>query len=255
MSTKAILTDITKCIGCLECVSACKKTYDLETDVPRRWQKYDGLSAKNWTSIVSKPDNHYVRKQCRHCLEPACASACPVGALSKDPLGPVVYDGDKCLGCRYCMMACPYGIPRYDWDSTVPYIRKCIMCLPRLKEGRQPACTEVCPEGATIFGDRDKMIAKAHKRIKENPGKYIDHVWGEDEVGGTGVLYISDIDLGFLAYQSKLGTTPLPETTSAAMKSVPYAFAGMGGVMLGLNWIIKRRMKREQEENKPEGSH
>ena len=170
--SKAILTDITKCIGCLECVSACKQVNDLGMETPRTWQKNDGLSADNWTSILQKPDNHYVRKQCRHCLEPACVSSCPVGALRKTPEGAVIYDSGKCLGCRYCMMSCPFGIPRYDWDKTVPYIRKCILCYPRLKEGKQPACTEVCPTGATIFGDRDKLIAEAHLRIKENPGKY-----------------------------------------------------------------------------------
>ena len=252
--SKAILTDITKCIGCLKCVSACKATNDLEIDVPRVWQKNDGLSSENWTSIISKPGNHFVRKQCRHCLEPACVSACPVGALHKTETGAVVYDEDKCLGCRYCMMACPYGIPRYDWDKQVPYVKKCIFCYDRIKDGKQPACTEKCPEEATIFGERKDLIKIAHQRIKENRGKYINHVWGEHEIGGTSVLYISDIDLGFLSYQSNLGTKPLPETTAPAMKSVPYAFVGMGGVMLGINWIIRRRMENSTTPEKKEGN-
>ena len=249
----AILTDVTRCIGCQECVAACKSTNDLAVDVPRRWHKNDGLSAGNWTSIIEKPDKHYIRKQCRHCLEPACASACPVGALHQTPEGAVVYDSGKCLGCRYCMMACPYGIPRYDWEEPVPYIRKCIFCYEKLEKGQQPACTEVCPKEATIFGDRDKLLAEAHRRIQDNPGKYVDKVWGEHEVGGTSVLYISDINLDFLAYQTNPGQTPLPTTTELAMKSVPFAFVGMGGVMYGLNWIIRRRMelgrvKMEDEE-------
>ncbi|MCP4566184.1 MAG: 4Fe-4S dicluster domain-containing protein [FCB group bacterium] len=239
----AILTDITKCIGCLECVAACKESNELEPDRPHIWQKNDGLSAQNWTSIIRKPDGHYIRKQCRHCLEPACASACPVGALHKTAEGAVVYDGDKCLGCRYCMMACPYGIPRYDWDQPVPYVRKCILCFEKIKKGGQPACTEACPTGATVFGDRDKLIAEGHTRIVASPDKYINRVWGEHEFGGTSVLYVSDIDLGFLTYGARSGTTPLPETTRLAMKSVPFAFAGMGGVMYGINWIIRRRMK------------
>jgi formate dehydrogenase iron-sulfur subunit len=248
--SKAILTDTTKCIGCLKCVSACKETHNLETDVPRIWQKNDGLSSENWTSIIKKPDNHYVRKQCRHCVEPACASVCPVGALHKTEIGAVVYDFDKCLGCRYCMMACPYGIPRYDWDKTVPHVEKCILCYDRIVKGGQPACTEVCPTGATIFGNRNELLKLAHKKIKENPGKYINKVWGEHEIGGTSVLYLSDIDLGFLSYQTNLPNKPLPEETSAAMKSVPFAFVGMGGVMLGLNWIIRRRMELSKEQRK-----
>ncbi len=250
--SKAILTDITKCIGCMECLSACKKTNNLETDLPKTWQKNDGLSAKNWTSILQKPDSRFIRKQCRHCLEPACASACPVGALHQTAEGAVVYDSEKCIGCRYCMMACPYGIPRYDWDETVPYVRKCILCYPQLKEGKQPACTEVCPTGATIFGEREEMIAEAHRRIKENPGKYIERVWGEHEVGGTSVLYVSDINLDFLSYQPNLGTQPVPDTTKLAMNSVPFTFVGMGATMLGLNWIIKRRMKLMNDKEKDE---
>jgi formate dehydrogenase iron-sulfur subunit len=248
----AILTDITKCIGCLECVTACKQANKLDLDVPRTWQKDDGLSAQNWTSILQRPGDHYVRKQCRHCLEPACASACPVGALHTTETGAVVYDNNKCLGCRYCMMACPYGIPRYDWDERVPYVRKCILCYDRITAGEQPACTAACPTGATIFGERDELIAEGHRRIAENPGTYIDRVWGEHEVGGTSILYVSDIDLGFLSYKSNLGTKPLPSTTAPAMKAVPFAFVGMGGIMYGLNWIIQRRIELSKDRKKSE---
>ena len=250
--SKAILTDITKCIGCLKCVSACKETNNLEMDVPRVWQKNDGLSSENWTSIIEKPGKHYVRKQCRHCLEPACVTVCPVGALQITKEGAVIYDSDKCIGCRYCMMACPYGIPRYDWDEPVPYVQKCILCYDRLKENKQPACTEICPEGATIFGERKELIKLAHNKIKENPGKYINKVWGEHEIGGTSVLYLSDIELGFLSYQTHLGNKPLPETTAPAMEFVPFAFVGMGGAMLGLNWIIRRRMELNKKQVKKE---
>ncbi len=245
----AILTDVTKCIGCLECVAACKKINGLSLDTPRTWHKNDGLSARNWTSILRHEDNHYIRKQCRHCLEPACASACPVNALHQTKEGAVVYDAGKCLGCRYCMMACPYGIPRYDWDEPVPYVRKCILCYDQIKIGKQPGCTTACPTDATIFGERDKLIAEAHRRIKAEPGKYIDRVWGEHEFGGTSVLYLSDIDLSFLTYGGQSGVRPLPETTALAMKAVPFAFLGMGGVMYGLNWIIQRRMQLTDNSN------
>jgi formate dehydrogenase iron-sulfur subunit len=247
----AILTDTTKCIGCNECALACKKVNHLKQDVPRRWDFDDGLSARNWTSVLGRPDDKFVRKQCRHCLEPACVSACPVGAMHKTEMGAVVYDSSKCLGCRYCMMACPFGIPRYEWTDVVPYVRKCVLCYEtRLKYGQQPACTEACPTKATLFGDRDELLAEAHSRIRDGAGKYVDRVWGESEIGGTSVLYISDIDLSFLTYGEHLGTSPLPQTTRTAMESVPFAFVGMGAAMTGLYWVIQRRMKLVQSAEK-----
>lgn len=245
----AILTDTTKCIGCNECTMACKKVNHLASDVPRRWDLDDGLSARNWTSIVEGPRHSLVRKQCRHCLDPACVSACPVGALHKTKIGAVVYDSSVCMGCRYCMMACPFGIPRYDWAQTVPYVRKCILCYDRLREGIQPACTQACPTKATIFGDRDSLLAEAHRRIREAPGGYLDHVWGEHEVGGTSVLYVSNVDLSFLTGQRKLDDTPVPLRTASAMNAVPFAFTGVLGLMMGVNWIIGRRMKRQSEKS------
>jgi formate dehydrogenase iron-sulfur subunit len=243
----AILTDTTKCIGCHECVIACKKANGLDRDLPRRWNLEDGLSARNWTSIVEGPERTFVRKQCRHCLNPACVSACPVGALTKTEMGAVVYDASKCMGCRYCMMACPYGIPRYDWDQTVPYVRKCILCHDRIATGRQPACTQACPTKATIFGDRDELIAEAHRRIREKPEIYTGKVWGEYEVGGTSVLYLSNVDLSFLTNGRSLEQNPVPETTKLAMNSVPFVFTGVLAAMAGVNWIVNRRIKLQSE--------
>jgi formate dehydrogenase iron-sulfur subunit len=242
---KAILTDITMCIGCRECVIACKKVNGLERELPRRWVLEDGLSARNWTSVVERPDG-FVRKQCRHCLQPACASVCPVAALEKQSSGAVTYDSNRCMGCRYCMMACPYGIPRYDWESRVPTVRKCILCNQRVLKGEEPGCTGACPTGATIFGERQDMLDEARSRIEAEPQKYLPKIWGEKEVGGTGVLYISNIDLDFLTYGQKLSDEPMPQLTAPAMEAVPYAFIGMGVFMTGLNWIIKRRIKAEE---------
>ena len=243
----AILTDTTKCIGCYQWVVACKKVNHLEHDIPRRWDMDDGLSARNWTSIIGEPDDKYVRKQCRHCLEPACVASCPVAALHKTDVGAVVYDSSRCIGCRYCRMACPFGIPRYDWDHIVPYVRKCLLCYDRIKAGGQPGCTEACPTKATIYGDRDELTAVAHRRIRENRGKYLDRVWGESEVGGTSVLYVSDIDLLFLTYGEHFGNKPLPQANRVAMGAVPFAFFGVGMAMAGLSWIIGRRAKLQQE--------
>lgn len=230
----AILTDTTKCIGCNQCAIACKQANHLEPDSPRRWDAEDGLSARNWTSVVEGPNHTYARQQCRHCLEPACASVCPVGALTKTSLGPVVYDSSKCMGCRYCMMACPYNVPRYDWDAAIPYVRKCILCYSRLQNGQQPACTEACPAKATIFGDRDELLAEAHGRIAAAPGQYLNKVWGEHDLGGTSVMSISNVDLSFLAPEHPGGSAPLPATTAAAMDAVPFAFTGVVAAMAGL---------------------
>jgi len=244
----AILTDTTLCIGCEKCVKACKRTNELGPDVPRRWKKQiDDLSSTRYTTIIRKPENHFVRQQCRHCVEPACVSACLVGALQKTPEGPVIYDSDKCMGCRYCMMACPYGIPRYDWEKRVPYIRKCSMCYDRLTDGGVPACVEACEQKATIFGERDALIEEADRRIRDNPGRYVNKVFGKAEVGGTSVMYISDIPLDFLSFNQQLTDKSLPDLTWAALSKVPPLIVGMGGLMTGVWWIVGRRMKLAEE--------
>ena len=239
----AILTDTTKCIGCNECLVACKKVNHLPPDVPRRWDSDDGLTATNWTSIVRGPGDVPVRKQCRHCLEPACASACPVGAMHKTDIGAVTYDRAKCIGCRYCMMACPYGIPRYEWQQAAPSVRKCILCYDRIKSGGQPSCVEACPTKATIFGDRDELIAEAHRRIAQNPSLYLKKVWGEHDAGGSSVVYVSGIDLSFLTEGRQIGSSPLPATTSTVMEAVPPVFTGVIGAMAGIGWVIERRIR------------
>jgi formate dehydrogenase iron-sulfur subunit len=252
MKKMAILNDTTMCLGCEECVAACKKTNATGIDKPWRWQRnIDDLSASRWTTIQKKPGNRYIRLQCRHCLDPACVSACLVGALTKTPEGAVVYDKSKCMGCRYCIMSCPYGIPRYSWASPVPYIQKCIMCYENINNGTlsEPACTAACPAKATVYGERDALISEAHHRIEKNPGRYVNRVFGEYEIGGTSVLYISDINLDFLGLKKDLGKKPLPETTWGALKIVPGLFSGVGIVMGGLWWIIERRMRLQNMNN------
>jgi formate dehydrogenase iron-sulfur subunit len=244
-----ILNDVTRCTGCESCVDACKRTHDLpvEDGPPRVGSAADGLTATRWTSIVRVRDDARVRKQCRHCLEPACVSACPVGALTRTAEGPVVYDKSVCMGCRYCMMACPFGVPRYDWASASPTIRKCVMCYEELRSGRlkEPACVSACPSQATLFGERDDVIAEAKRRIASRPDLYVPRIWGLQEVGGTRVLYVSHVSLAGLGWRDPeaLGTEPLPELTWDALSKVPYEFFGMGGLMAGLYWIIERRQR------------
>jgi formate dehydrogenase iron-sulfur subunit len=165
----------------------------------------------------------------------------------------VIYDPDKCMGCRYCLLACPYGIPRYDWDRPVPFVHKCTMCYHRLREGREPACVEACPEETTIFGSREALLAEAHRRIDEAPDRYVSHVYGEHEVGGTSVLYISDIPLDFLAWKPDLDARPLPDRTWASLQNVPPVILVMGGLMAGVHWVVERRRKIAAEAGRRAG--
>lgn len=237
-----ILTDITKCVGCQKCIKACQEENNCSPERPGHKARQEELFYTRWTTIVQKPDQHFIRKQCRHCLEPACVSVCPVAAMSKSPEGPVIYNKGRCIGCRYCMIACPYGIPRYEWDSLAPGITKCSMCYHRIKDGREPACTEICPEKATIFGKRKKILSEAKKRIKENPGKYFPQVIGEHEIGGTSVIYLSDIPLDFLTYKSEMGNLPPTDLSWKTLKLTPAIAGGVVFSMAGIQWIIQRRI-------------
>jgi formate dehydrogenase iron-sulfur subunit len=250
---KAILTDVTLCIGCEQCVEKCKEINGLGEDLPWRWGSRDGLSATRWTTVITRPGDHYVRKHCQHCIEPACVAACPVGALKKTREGPVVYDVSVCIGCRYCMNACPFGVPKYDWNQKAPAIQKCNFCYSRILERKKPGCVEVCPTQATIFGEREELIAEARHRIKTNPSRYIQKVWGENVVGGTCVLYISDIDLSFLGWKEDLGFHPLPRYTLGILTKMPSIFLGIGGIMAGIYWLHERKNKIliESDEAQP----
>lgn len=243
-----MLIDVTRCKGCERCVAACKTVNDLGPDLPRRWKRrIDDLSSTRFTTLQNVTDERSVRLLCRHCVEPACVSACIVGALQKTAIGAVTYDVDRCMGCRYCMMACPYGIPRYDWADATPRIRKCTLCYPRISEGKLPACVEACPYEALAFGARDEMLAEAHDRIRRAPDRYLPKVWGESEIGGTSVLYVSDISLDFLAFKPDLGDRPLPSLTWEALSKVPPIVAGGATLLTGVWWVIQRRMKLETE--------
>jgi len=250
MRSFALLTDVSRCIGCEECVLACQRTNGVGDDAPWAWQgDSSDLSESRWTTIVRAPRGRYVRLHCRHCLEPACASACPVGALHRTPEGVVAYDPAICMGCRYCMVACPFQMTRYEWSSPTPRVRKCILCYEKIKRGEltQPACTAACPTKATIFGDRNTLLAEARGRIRENPGHYVHHVWGEREVGGTSVLYLSDVDLGTAGWPHGLQASSYPALTLTALRTVPTTFLVVTAGMSALSWIIKRRQKLAEE--------
>ncbi len=231
---KAMLIDLTMCVGCNSCQEACKK----QNGLPEGEEKT--LSATAYTAL-SEYDGVFVRRMCQHCNEPTCASVCPVGAFTKTPEGPVLYDETKCIGCRYCMQACPFQVPRYQWSSNYPKVEKCRLCADRIKQGLQTACAEACPTGATKFGDRDDLIREAYARIKAEPGKYVDRIYGLDDVGGTSILYISAVPFEKLGFKTQLQKTPLPALTWNAISKIP-SVVSVGGVLLyGIWWITNRR--------------
>ena len=230
--TKAILVDITKCIGCRSCEQACKEIHGFPKETEAK------LSPTALTVIEDHGDR-YVRKMCMNCQDPACASACLVGALKKTELGPVTYDASKCIGCRYCIVACPFNVPRYEWSKLVPFVKKCDMCYARQVKGAQPACVEACPVQASIVGWRDEILEEAQKRIILD-SKYVNRIYGAEEVGGTSVFYISDVPFEQLGFSTE-PAQPMPVLTANALGDIPTVVLVGGGMLSGLYWITNRR--------------
>lgn len=272
-----VLVDLTLCIGCRACVVACKEWNGLPLNQEDYFRSLSNqqdnavfvgdktitpkLSADTYTVVeyhnVSGSESEtpwvFVKRQCMHCLAPACESACPVGAFRKTAEGPVVYDSWKCMGCRYCMMACPFGVPTYEWQNAIPFVRKCTFCFDRITDEslplteRVPACVKACPVNALMFGRRDDLLAEAHRRIASNPDKYIDHIYGEHEAGGTSWLYISSVPFDKLGFQMNVGVRPYPEYTAAALDSVPLIIVFGGTVLAGLCLMLRGKRGRRIE--------
>lgn len=242
MGAKGMLIDITKCVGCGACHDACSEA---NGNPPTPMDTYNDQS---WVAVLDKGDETYVRKQCMHCLEPACASACPVAALHRTEEGPVAYRAERCMGCRYCMVACPFGVPTYEWNKKVPLVRKCVMCDGRLAEGKPTACSEACPTEATIFGEREALLEEAKARIRDNADTYFPAVFGESEVGGTSVLYLAPREFASLGFPSDLGTTALPQLTFRVLSKIPTFAMVTGTALFGVFWIINRRMSLAHED-------
>lgn len=229
-----LLFDVTRCIGCEACSAACKEQNELPLPIEPKQTAY------TWT-VVERREGVHVRRLCMHCLEPTCVSVCPVGALYRMPEGPVHYDSKRCIGCRYCIMACPFGVPKYQWDRPIPIVGKCVLCADRVQRGQATACASVCPTGATLFGSREQLLEEAHARIEAAPARYVDHVYGEREAGGTSVLLLSSVPFAQLGMKSGLPQEPMPLLTWQVLSKIPDFAVVWGAFLFGVRWITTRR--------------
>lgn len=246
----AMLNDITRCIGCQACERACaeKNGFPLPDAIPE-----PGVFRKSGTEALTVVNANatgnrgilFSKSQCMHCDQPACVSACLVNAMYKTDEGPVIWNEKKCMGCRYCMIACPFDVPKFEYGSINPRIRKCIMCYDRIGEGKIPACAEACPQEAILFGRRGDLLDIARKRIYDHPSLYVRHIYGENEVGGTNMLYLASVPFEELGFRTDLGTTPYPEYTKTFLYSVPLALLLGPAFMLGLRQATKGKKDKE----------
>jgi formate dehydrogenase iron-sulfur subunit len=257
MSKYGFLIDASRCIDCRACLVACS----VENNVP---MKSTRIWIKDSTVTGEFPNlNHYTAPfHCMHCIDPSCVSACTVGALEKNADGIITYDDEVCIGCRYCMYACPFEVPHFQWDQRFALITKCDFCVTRLGEGQtEPACAATCPTDAIQFGSQQEMRALAHERIKSEPGRYVDHIFGEHENGGTSTFYISPIPFEQLGFPSVETTeSPAHFNRVATEEGTPIIAGsvalGMTGIYLALEHSHKKNAahKTESAEKKQDSA-
>ncbi len=254
-----MLVDTTECIGCRKCEWACAHENGL-SDAPVEGYEDETvfsdsrrMSADAFTVVnrYPNPENEekpiHVKSQCMHCLDPACASACIVGALRREDNGAVSYDAGKCMGCRYCMVACPFQVPAYEYENALtPKVQKCSFCFERVsKEGRIPACAEMCPTMSLTFGKRSELLDVAREKIAADPDRYEPHIYGEHEVGGTSWLYLAARpfdQLGFL----DVGDRPPPRLTETIQHSV-FKYGALPAMLFGLLGVAMRTLDRGEK--------
>jgi formate dehydrogenase iron-sulfur subunit len=249
----AFLYDATRCIDCRACMVACSVENNIPMDKTRIWVAGVGV-----TGQFPDLERSTMAYHCMHCEHPDCVSACPVGAYTKREDGPVLYNPEVCIGCRYCMNACPFGVPHFDYDKGLiegAFIDKCFFCTQRIDIGMEPACVATCPTDAVIHGERDDLIKEAHARIAAHPDRYIDHVYGEYENGGTSYLVLSHVPF------SELGLPDLPEKPINKVSetvmgiTIPFALdwaAVLSGVAVGVHYYHKKKENKATADEKSE---
>ena len=226
----SVLVDTTRCIGCRNCEVACATENGLpipESTTHKVFDEIRDTTTDQWT-VINRFDTDvgdvFVKKQCMHCNQAACSTACLTQAMYKTEDGPVIWRARKCMGCRFCMVSCPFVIPRFEYLSANPKIQKCILCYDKVSEGGKPACVEACPVDALEFGSRRDMERAAQNRIVDYPNRYHDHVYGQDEVGGTGWMYVAAVPFDQLGFRTDLGHESVPALTQNFLYSVPVVF-------------------------------
>jgi len=256
-----VLVDLTRCVGCRSCEAACNKEQGLPApDLP--FDDMSVLDEKRRTSEraytvvnrydVSGQEHPLFRKiQCNHCNEPACLTSCFVNAYKKTPEGAVIYDPTVCVGCRTCMIACPFYVPAYSYSSVLnPVIKKCIMCYDtRLKFGRPPACVEACPREVLTFGKRTDLLKMGHDRIRNYPDLYVDHIYGEREVGGTAWLYLSSAPFDQVGFDTHLGNEPIINYVKEFLTVVPMVLTIWPALFGGFHLLATRKKAVEKQEH------
>ncbi len=253
-----LLYDATKCIGCKTCMVACQDANGLPRDT-RLDPLYDAPTdlndqAKTVIKLFQDGDRRsYVKAQCMHCIDPACVNACMLGALQKREHGAVTWDPSRCIGCRYCQIACPFDVPKFQWSSAAPRIVKCELCHDRLAEGKQPACTEVCPAKAVIYGPRTELLAEAKRRIAANPDRYQPKVFGETDGGGTQCLMLGPANVSFTELGlPALGDEPAPELARSVQHTIYKGFAAPVALYGALGFVMWRNRRKNEVESHEE---
>ena len=193
-----MLYDATRCIGCQACVTACKTANNMPGNLYDPPNDLSGDTKNIIKLYESDGEKSYMKQQCMHCIDPGCVNACMIGAFKKREYGIVTWDKDRCIGCRYCQVACPYNIPKFQWDTAVPDIVKCELCNHMLARGEEPGCCQACPKEAVIYGTYEELLADAKQRIADRPERYYPagdpQIFGDTEGGGTQVLYLAGVD-------------------------------------------------------------
>jgi len=244
-----ILYDSSRCVGCRTCEYECAAAHGLPepaTDVEALRATNESCNTVVNTFQTSKGEV-YAKRQCMHCNEPACCAACLTKAMHKDLTGPVTWDGDKCMGCRYCMVSCPFDGPKFEYHSANPKIQKCDMCFEKQKAGEKPTCVANCPNEALMFGTRRDLLKEARKRIVENPDLYFDHVYGEHEAGGTGWLYLSTVPFNEIGMKTTVMQSSYPALTKGFLYAVPSVFVLAPTLLLGIYQATKNNQNKEED--------